>query len=128
MKKLIILFVIIAFSAGLSKAQSVYLPYSYQLDQKFNSSVYSINNSLHTSLKPFLIDSSLRPTYDAIMNRGVDTNRKAWAWRKLFNEHLLDVKTKEYTFYADYLTDFGYGRDFTDKITTNINTRGWYGW
>ncbi|MCR8558293.1 capsule assembly Wzi family protein [Mucilaginibacter sp. BJC16-A38] len=124
MKKLILLLVIIAFSVNLSKAQAVYIPYSYQLDQKFNSSVYSTNSSIHTSLKPFLLDSTLRPTYNAIMNRGVDTNRKAWAWRKLFNEHLFDVKTKEYTFYGDYLTDFGYGRDFSDKITTNINTRG----
>jgi hypothetical protein len=125
MRKLIILIVIIAFSASLSKAQSVYLPYSYQLDQKFNSSVYSIKNSLHTSLKPFLIDSSLMPAYNAVMNRGVDSSHKAWIVRKIFNEHLFDVKTKDYTFYADYLPDVMIGRDFSDKITTNLNTRGY---
>ncbi|MEP6612485.1 MAG: gliding motility protein RemB, partial [Mucilaginibacter sp.] len=76
MKKLLILVVIISFSINLSKAQSVYLPYSYQLDQKFNSDIYSVKSSLHTSLKPFLIDSTLAPTYNAIMNRGVDSSRK----------------------------------------------------
>lgn len=124
MKKILLLFIIISFSASLSKAQSVYLPYSYQLDQKFNSSLYSTQSSLHTSLKPFLIDSTLRVTYDALMMRGVDSSHKSWLARKIFNEHGFDVKTKEYTFYADYLTDVMIGRDFNNKITTNINTRG----
>lgn len=124
MRKIILLLVIVSVSVSLSKGQSVYLPYSYQLDQKFNSSVYSIGNSLHTSLKPFLIDSSLKPTYDAIMNRGVDSSRHTWIVRKIFNEHVFDVKTKDYTFYADYLPDLQIGRDFKDKINTNMNTRG----
>ncbi|WP_428330158.1 gliding motility protein RemB [Mucilaginibacter sp.] len=124
MRKLLLLSIIILFSASISKAQSVYLPYSYQLDQKFNSSIYSINSSVHTALKPYLIDSTLRPTYNAIMNRGIDTTHKKWILRKIFNEHLFDVKTKEYTFYADYLPDLQVGRDLTGKLTTNLNTRG----
>ena len=124
MKKLIILLVIISFSVKLSKAQSVYLPYSYQLNQKFNSDVYSVESNLHTSLKPFLIDSTLAPTYNAIMNRGIDSGYKPWILRKIFNEHVFDVKTKDYTFYADYLPDLMLGRDFDDKINTHINTRG----
>src|ERR1700761_1049878 len=125
MRKLVVVLVIITFSVSLSKAQSVYLPYSYQLDQKFNSSVYSTSSSIHTSLKPFLIDSTIAPTYNAIMNRGVDSSRKSWIVRKIFNEHLFDVKTKEYTFYADYLPDLQAGRDFNDHINTQLNTRGY---
>ncbi|HVW98090.1 MAG TPA: hypothetical protein VHA56_19120 [Mucilaginibacter sp.] len=124
MKKLIPLFLIVCFSVTLSNAQSVYLPYSYQLDQKFNADVYSLKNSIHTSLKPFLIDSTLAPTYQAVMSRGVDSSRHTWIVRKIFNEHVFDVKTEEYTFYADYLPDLMLGRDFSDKITTNMNTRG----
>lgn len=125
MKKLLLIAAIIFFSIRLSQAQSVYLPYSYQLDQKFNSSVYSLDSRIHTSLKPFLIDSTLRPAYDAVMNRGVDSSRHTWIVRKIFNEHVFDVKTKDYTFYADYLPDLMVGRDFSDKITTNMNTRGY---
>jgi hypothetical protein len=124
MRKLILLILIISFSAGISKAQSVYVPYSYQLDQKFNSSIYSINSSFHTSLKPFLIDSTISRAYNAIMNRGVDSTRKSWIVRKIFNEHLFDVKTSEYTFYGDYLPDLQIGRDLTGKLNTNLNTRG----
>jgi len=124
-RKIISLIAVIIFSIGASRAQSVYVPYSYQLDQQFNSSIYGINTSFHTSLKPFLIDSIIAPTYNAIMQRGVDSSRKSWVVRKIFNEHLFDVKTKEFTFYADYLPDLQLGRDFTGKTTTDMNTRGY---
>jgi len=99
------------------RAQSVPLPQSYQLYQKFNGQVYSKGSRMHTSLRPFLIDSTLKGRYDELMNIGVDTNRKNWFLRKLFNEHLLEVNTKEYTFYADLLTENIFGKDFKDKTT-----------
>jgi hypothetical protein len=123
--KLILIAAITLFSVSIGKAQAVYLPYSYQLDQKFNSTIYSTSTSFHTSLKPFLIDSVIAPAYNDIMQRSIDTTRKRWIPRKIFNEHLFDVKTKDYTFYGDYLTDFQFGRDISDKLSTNLNTRGY---
>jgi len=125
LRKITLIAAIIVFTVQFGKAQSDYLPYSYQLDQKFNSSIYSINSSFHTSLKPFLIDSVIARRYNEIMNVGVDSSRKGWIIRKILNEHLFDVKTKEYTFYGDYLPDLQLGRDFSDKITTDLNTRGY---
>jgi hypothetical protein len=128
-KKITLLLGIIIFTIQIAKAQAVYLPLSYQFDQKFNSTIYSINTSVHTSLKPFLIDSALTPRYNALMNLGVDTNKKDWVSRKLINEHLFDVKEKDYTFYGDYLPDLTLGRDFTatNKAYQNtyLNTRGY---
>lgn len=123
-RKTFIIAIIVLFTSQLSKAQSVYLPNSYQLYQKFNSDIYSVKNSVHTSLRPFLIDSTILHTYDSVMNVGVK-DRKTWGGRKLFNEHLFDVKTKEYTFYADYITDLQIGRDFNGSRSTNLNTRGY---
>jgi hypothetical protein len=122
-KKIIFFLAVILFSAQLSKAQAVYVPYSYQLYQKFNSDVYSPNNSLHTALKPYLLDNSISRKYNEILNRGVDTTRKSWFSRKLFNEHLIHKETNEYTFYFDYITDMEVGRDIPNKITTTINTK-----
>jgi hypothetical protein len=116
---------IILFSATLVKAQAVLLPYSYQLDQKFNSSIYSTENSFHTSLKPFLVDSVIGPRYNQILQVGVDSSRKGWILRKIFNEHLFDVKTKEFTFYGDYLPDLQLGHDFAGKTNTYLNTRAY---
>lgn len=124
-KKTTLLLVVLLFSVQASRSQAVYLPLSYQLNQKFNSTLYSVSSSLHTSLRPFLIDSALTPTYNAIMQRGVDSNRKSWVFRKLLNEHLFDEKTKDYTFFGDYLPDLQLGHDFLGKSTTNLNTRGY---
>lgn len=124
-KKIALIIGVILALTQTSSAQSEYLPLSYQFGQKFNSALYSTHNALHTSLKPFLIDSALRPEYNTLMLRGVDSSRKSWIPRKLFNDHFIDVKGKGYTFYADYLPDLQVGRDFNGKKTTNINTRGY---
>jgi len=124
-RKILVVLAFIVFTAQLSKTQAVYVPYSYQFYQKFNDDVYSVNTSMHTSLKPYLLDSTILNKYNAIMNLGVDTNYKAWMLRKIFNEHVFDVKTNEYTFYADYLTDMELGRDFNSNYTTGINTKAY---
>ncbi|TWR25914.1 gliding motility protein RemB [Mucilaginibacter pallidiroseus] len=98
-----------------AKAQSVPLPQSYQFNQKFNADVYSKSNSIHTTLRPFLIDSTLQRRYNELMNVGVDSTRKNWFLRKLFNEHLFEVNEKDYTFYADLLTENLIGYDFKNK-------------
>ncbi|TSD67453.1 capsule assembly Wzi family protein [Inquilinus sp. KBS0705] len=113
--KLILLLCLIVSSSKISKAQSVYLPQSYQFNQKFNADLYSKGTALHTSLRPFLIDSTLQTRYNQLMLLGVDSSHKSWLMRKLFNEHLIDVKTKEYTFYGDFLTENIVGKDFEDK-------------
>jgi len=124
-RKLLLVAGIILFTAQIGRSQATYLPYSYQFDQKFNAQVYSVNNNFHSALKPYIIDSVLNKRYNTLMNLGVDSTHKSWVYRKLFNEHLFDERTKEYTFYADYLPDLQLGRDFTDNITTYLNTRGY---
>jgi hypothetical protein len=119
--KLFLLVCMILLSATISKAQSVYLPQSYQLYQKFNADVYSKSSRMHTSLRPFLMDSSLTLRYEQLMNLGVDSTRKNWFLRKIFNEHLIDVKTKDYTFYGDILLENTAGHDFEDKTNQKVN-------
>lgn len=129
----------VLFVTGFAKAQSVYLPQSYQFYQKFNGQVYSKDKALHTSLRPFLIDSSLSGRYTQLMNVGVDSSRKSWALRKLFNEHLLQVNRKDFTFYGDFLSENIWANDFDDpnkskayfhpigvgpKAKLGLNTRG----
>jgi hypothetical protein len=138
--KYILVLTISVLFTGFAKAQSVYLPQSYQFYQKFNANIYSKSNSLHTSLRPFLIDSSINTRYSQLMNLGVDTNRKSWALRKLFNEHLFQINVKEYTFYGDFLSENIGGHDFKDpntkpayfkpigavfKSKLGVNTRGY---
>ena len=127
MKKIIYAILLLLLYTGVAKAQSQYLPYSYQFYQKFNEDVYSTKTRAHTSLKPFFADDSLlQRRYNELMNLGVDTiGKHGWIHRKIFNEHLIDVKDKDYTFYADYLPDLDIGRDLSQNKTTWLNTRGY---
>lgn len=109
-----------------SFAQLIYQPYSYRFYQKLNTSVYSPGTGLHTALKPYLFSDSspIRHFYDSLMTPAGGNKGKSWAHRVLFSGHLADVKTKQYTFYLDYLPDLQVGREIFDKQTTNLNTRG----
>lgn len=109
------------------RAQVVYLPYAYQFYQKLDSSVYSSQSRFHTSIKPFLVDDPLiNQQYQSLINAGVDSvGKRSWLHRKIFNEHLVDVRNKDFTAYIDYLPDLTLGRDFSNNKTTWLNTRGY---
>ncbi len=127
MRKKVLCAVIVLLIKINTQAQSVYLPYAYQFYQKLDSGVYSNQSRFHSSIKPFLVDDPLISNqYQSLMNAGVDSvGKRSWVHRKLFNEHLLDVKNKDFTAYVDYLPDVTVGRDFSGKKTTWLNTRGY---
>ncbi len=119
MNKLFTILFFFLLITGIADAQSEY-PYSYQFYQKFNEDVYSTKTREFTATKPFLPgDSLLRHRYDSLMNVGNDGKQHSWGYRKLFNEHLIDIRSGGNTFYADLLPDFTIGRDFSGKLTTN---------
>ncbi|WP_345952066.1 gliding motility protein RemB [Mucilaginibacter sp. PAMB04274] len=121
-----ILFCLLAYTLS-AQAQVRYQPYSYQFYQKLNDSVYSTKTNFHSAIKPYLIDdTTLYAKYKTLTNYGVDTsNRRSWVHRKLFDEHLIDIKKSDYTFFADYLPDLTLGREFSNSRTTWLNTRGY---
>jgi hypothetical protein len=118
---------LLLLTSGSGFAQLVYQPYSYQFYQKLNKTVYSPATTLHTALKPYFISdsSAIRHPFDSLMQNNIDNSNKSWLNHVLFSGHVAEVKNKEYTFYMDYLTDFGFGREFNDSRSTNINTRGY---
>jgi hypothetical protein len=112
-------------SATAAFSQSEYQPYSYQFYQKLNSDLYSTKTRKHTSIKPFFPDDSLlKARYDSLINYGSDGKKHSWGYRKLFNEHLIDVRDSSSTFYADLLPDFTIGRDFSGSKNTNLTSLG----
>ncbi len=108
-----------------ASAQVVYQPYSYQFYQKLNTDLYAVSSDGHTALKPLFVDDSLLMRhYDSLMNYGTGGNQNNAAYRKLFNEHLIDYRGENSTFYTDILPDLSVGRDFSNKITTNTASIG----
>ena len=129
MKKLSLLLLVCFLMLGL-KAQvttpNQIIPYDFQFYQKLNKSVYNQDTKIHSSIRGFYADDShLSMQFDSLMNYGLDTlNKRSWAHRKLFNEHLLEFKNEDYFIYADFLPDFTIGREFEEGKTTWLNTRG----
>ncbi len=127
MRKYVFVFLIAFISlhifSSFVHAQAQYIPFSHQLYQKLDRTLYSKDTRLHTSIRPLVLDSVLQPAYDSIMALGV-RDRHTWLGRKLFNEHLIDIKKADYTFYADFLPDFQIARSFNEKRNPWTNTRG----
>lgn len=109
-----------------ASAQAVYQPYSFDFYQKFSSDLYSTHTRIHSTIKPSLLDDSLiKHTYDSLMNVGITTQNKSGAYRKLFAEHLIDIKNPGYTIYGDILPDVQIGNDFSNSKTTWLTTLGY---
>ena len=87
--------------------QAQQLPYNHRFYQKFDQVQYSTETRQHTALKPFLLDSTLLPRYEALMERGPGLSNN-----RFFQEHLIELKDSSSTFFADLLPDFQGGRDF----------------
>ncbi|MBC7400697.1 MAG: gliding motility protein RemB, partial [Mucilaginibacter sp.] len=125
MKKTLSSLILLLLFVKVGMAQATYQPYYYQFYQKFNEDLYSTKTRIHTTLKPFIIDSPLQHRYDSLMNYGTDNAKHSWVHRKVFNEHLIDVKSKDFNAYFDYLPDLLIGKDFHGKKNVSINSRGY---
>lgn len=99
-------------------------PYSYQLNQKFNYILYSTKTREHTAIKPFLTDSLLQAATDSILSTNYGTKRLNEAYSRLLNGHLIELKTKNATFYTDFLPDLTIGRDFSNSKTVSLAAAG----
>ncbi|SFG62832.1 gliding motility protein RemB [Pedobacter insulae] len=102
-------------------------PYSFRQYQRLNRSLYNINTRFHTSLKPVIGDDTvITKQLDSLLTDNPSGKTyTTWGGRKLFSEHLVEVKKPDYYFYLDYLPDLLIGRDVTHGITTWLNTRGY---
>jgi hypothetical protein len=73
----------------------------------------------HTALRTILYEdtSSLYADNNAV--------KRGWVYRKLFNEHLIEIRKPEYNVFIDLLADVNAGRsNASGGKTTWLNTRG----
>ncbi len=121
MKKSLFLFLL---ALSLSATAQDIIPYSFRQYQRLNKSLYNINTRFHTSLKPVIGDDTLiTQQLDSLLTS--PKTYTTWVERKLFSEHLVEVKKKDFNFYLDFLTDLAIGKDIEHKINTWKNTRGY---
>lgn len=115
------------FIAHEAVAQSELLPLGNDLNRNLGRKIY-FNSSKrnHPSLLPYVvsdIDSNGKDSLlGTIMPENKEWQKKNWLYRKLFQQHLVEVNDSEYSFYLDFLPDLQIGKQ--DDRTIWLNTRG----
>jgi len=125
-KKKGILLMLLVLGGPAVFAQAIYQPYSYDFYQKLDADAYSTSTREYTSIKPFFVDDSLlKLHYDSIMNYNSDGKKHSWGYNKPFNQHQIDLKSNNSTFYADLLPDLTMGKNFSGgKESTSLVSYG----
>lgn len=109
-------------------SQAELLPIGRDLNNKTGKDIYfNETGRTHTSLQQlFISDFTDSISKDSLLNRYFPAPKawqsRNWVFRKLFLEHLVEVKNKEYSFYLDFLPDLQVGKQGDRSLW--VNTRG----
>lgn len=101
------------------------IPFVHFDYSKFDRSMNVVGANSHTASKPFLYED-VSAYYDFKgENERLKKPVNTWAGRKLWNEHLVQLQSKDFWFTLDPIFDFEVGKDFNaDFSSTYNNTRG----
>lgn len=103
------------------------IPFTHQMYSKFDRNVNLIGSNSHTASKPYIYEN-ISKYYDfESANESLKKEGTSWGSRKLFNEHLITLQSKDYWFTIDPIFDLQVGKDSdADFNSTFNNTRGFY--
>lgn len=110
-------------------SDSIFLEHNSQLNipfthQNYVDYEYALHkaNGTHTASKPYLY-SEMTPYLDLTKERKkfLKPEVSSWFGKKLWNEHLLQVKKKDYWFTLDFLFDLQLGKDNSDAVSYTYN-------
>ncbi len=101
------------------------IPFTHQFYAKFDRAINLVGTNSHTASKPLLYNDVSRYFDLKQMNAELNKGGNSWGARKLFNEHLVQVQSKDYWFTIDPIFDLQVGKDSdADFNSTYNNTRG----
>ena len=94
--------------------------------QEYDDIIYHLNKdeNTHTASKPYLFNE-VKPYINLEAKRTkILKDKESWGGRKLFNEHFVLVKGKDFWFTLNPVFDLQIGKDNSDLDYTYNNTRG----
>ncbi|MAO47526.1 MAG: gliding motility protein RemB [Aequorivita sp.] len=102
---------------------NINIPLSHHNYSLFDPALNRVGLNNHTAQKPYIY-SEVNKYYDfEAANREILKNKSSWFGRKLWNEHLITIKGKDYWLTLDAGVDLQAGKDFDADIDTYNNTR-----
>jgi hypothetical protein len=113
----------IADSTFLEHNSQLNIPFTHQRYIDYDFAMHKANGT-HTASKPYLY-SEVGEYYDltAEKKKFLKPEMDSWLGKKLWNEHLLQIKHKDYWLTMDFLVDVQIGKDNSDVSYTFNNTR-----
>lgn len=112
-----------------TQAQHYYLPLSHELNARYDSTLNQLGSTFHTSIKPYSINeirqAGANDTFPSF-GLGPFPNSQSVLSRKIFREHLLQVKGDDYQITIDPIFDLSVGisKETDTSFATRANGRG----
>ena len=124
---------IIVLSLGVANAQKnkdlfpehnsqLRIPFNHANYSAFEKGVYQSENN-HTAVKPYIYNVVSKQAGLSDAKLALLKDKKSWGGRKLWNEHLAEIRGKDYWVNLDFLLDVGAGKENGNIGTTIINSR-----
>ncbi len=113
----------IADSTFLEHDSQLNIPFTHQRYVDYEFALHKAKGT-HTASKPYVY-SEINKYFDlaAQKKQFIKPDKKSWLGKKLWNEHLLQVKKKDFWFTLDFLVDVQGGKDNSNVAYTFNNTR-----
>ncbi len=104
-------------------SSQINIPFSHHSYSLFDPALNRVGQNNHTAQKPFIY-SEVNKYYDfEAENEKLLKDKSSWFGRKLWNEHLVTIKGKDYWITLDAGVDLQVGKDFEAELKTYNNTR-----
>ena len=130
MKKILLLLSLSFGVVNAQKKQELFPEHKSQLVIPFNHSFYSVfekgiyeADNTHTAVKPYVYNTVSKQAGLDTYKSSLLKNKTSWGGRKLWNEHLVEVRGKDFWMNLDVLLDVNAGQENGDIGTTLENTR-----
>lgn len=115
-------FLLNIFCSSIVLGQHTNLPLGYSSNSDLNELIYNKNDEFHTSFRP-LIKSKLFFSLDSIKKNNI-VNYDSWFLRKIFNEHLFEMKNEDFELFVSPAINFLLGKELIEDQNLFTNTRG----
>ncbi len=102
---------------------NINIPLSHHNYSLFDPALNRVGQNNHTAQKPYVYSEVNRYYNFETENAKLLKNKSSWFGRKFWNEHMVQLKTKDFWFTLDPGVDLQIGKDTDAAIDTYNNTR-----
>ena len=100
-----------------------FIPLSHEIYNRFDREVNLVGTNLHSAQKPYTYKDITAYYNFKTENQKLSFQKKSWLGRKLLDEHLATLASKNYWLAVDFGVDLQLGKDTETSTDTYNNTR-----